>query len=90
MANQNYETWGIWVAQSVEHPALAQVIISLFVSLSPVSGSVLTAQSLELLQILCLPVCLPHPCSGCLSLSLKNKHLKNFNKKRKKEKRHRE
>ena len=36
-----------WVAQSVKHPTLAQVMISWFVSSSPVSGSVLTSQSLE-------------------------------------------
>ena len=35
------------MAQSVKCPTLAQVIISWFVSSSPVSGSVLTAQSLE-------------------------------------------
>ena len=39
--------WGTWVAQSVEHPTSAQVIISRSVSSSPASGSVLTAQSLE-------------------------------------------
>ena len=38
---------GAWVAQSVKCLTLAQVIISWFVSLSPVLGSVLTAQSLE-------------------------------------------
>ena len=38
---------GAWVAQSVGHPTLAQVMISRFVGLSPASGSVLTAQSLE-------------------------------------------
>ena len=38
---------GTWVAQSVEHPTSAQVMISWFVSSSPTSGSVLTAQSLE-------------------------------------------
>ena len=36
-----------WVAQSVERPTSAQVMVSQFVSLSPVSGSVLTAQSPE-------------------------------------------
>ena len=36
-----------WVAQSVEHPTLAQVMISWFVSSGPKMGSVLTAQSLE-------------------------------------------
>ena len=39
--------WGTWVAQSVERPTSAQVMISLSVSLSPTLGSVLTAQSLE-------------------------------------------
>ena len=38
---------GAWVAQSVELPTLAQVTISRFGALSPTSGSVLTAQSLE-------------------------------------------
>ena len=33
--------------QSVKHPTSAQVMISQFVSLSPMSGSVLIAQSLE-------------------------------------------
>ena len=40
-------SWGTWVAQSVERPTLAQVMILWFVSSSPVSSSVLTAQSLE-------------------------------------------
>ena len=35
------------MAQSVKHLTLAQVMISQFVSLKPVSGSVVTAQSLE-------------------------------------------
>ena len=77
------EQWGAWVAQSVEHPTSAQVMISRFVSSSPASGSVLTAQSLEPasdsvspslsappLLMLCLSVCL----SLSLSLSVKNKH----------------
>ena len=38
---------GAWVAQSVKHLTSAQVMISQFVSSSPVSGSVLTAQSPE-------------------------------------------
>ena len=37
--------WGAWVAPSV--PTLAQVTILPFASLSPMLGSVLTAQSLE-------------------------------------------
>ena len=40
-------TWDAWVAQSVERPASIQVMISRLVGLSPASGSVLTAQSLE-------------------------------------------
>ena len=40
-------SWGAWVAQSVEVPTLAQVMISWFVSLSPMSGFVLTAQILK-------------------------------------------
>ena len=36
-----------WVTQSVKCLTLAQVMISQFMSLSPVSSSVLTAQSLE-------------------------------------------
>ena len=35
------------MAQLVKHPTLAQVMISQFVGSSPVSGSVLTAQSLD-------------------------------------------
>ena len=36
------------MAQWVQHPTSTQVMISRFVSSSPESGSVLTAQSLEL------------------------------------------
>ena len=36
---------GTWVAQSVKHPASAQVMISRFMGSGPMSGSVLTAQS---------------------------------------------
>ena len=36
-----------WVAESVKHLTSAQLMISWSVSSSPVSGSVLTAQSLE-------------------------------------------
>ena len=38
---------GAWVAQLVKHPTLAQVMISSFMGLSPILGSVLTAQRLE-------------------------------------------
>ena len=34
---------GAWVAQSVERPTSAQVMVSQFVGSSPMSGSVLTA-----------------------------------------------
>ena len=39
---------GTWEAQSVKRLTSAQVMISWFMGLSPTSGSVLTAQSLEL------------------------------------------
>ena len=39
--------WGAWVAQLVKRPTSAQVMMSRSVSLSPASGYVLTAQSLE-------------------------------------------
>ena len=39
--------WGAWVVQSVKCLTLAQAMISRFVGLSPTSGSVPTAQSLE-------------------------------------------
>ena len=52
-------------------------MISLLVGLSPALGSVLTAQSLELLWILCLPLSLPlSACTLSLSLSKINKHFK--------------
>ena len=43
-------SWGAWVAQLIKCPTLAQVMILQFVSLSPESVSVLTAQSLEALS----------------------------------------
>ena len=49
---------GTWVAQEVERPTSAQVMISRLVSSSPASGSGLTAQILE-----------PASDSGSLSLS---------------------
>ena len=65
--HQNTETKshgkGAWVAQSVKPLTSVQVMISQFVSSSPASGSVLTAQSLEPLQMLCLPsLCAPPSC----------------------------
>ena len=38
---------GAWVARSLRHPTLAQVMIPRFMGLSPVLGSVLTAWSLQ-------------------------------------------
>ena len=66
---------GTWVAQSVKHLTSAQLMISRFVGLSPTSGSVLTAQSLEPASILRLPLFAPPPLTlrVSLSLSLKNK-----------------
>ena len=59
------------MAQSVGRPTSAQVIISRFVSWSPASGSVLTAQSLA--WILCLPpLSAPPMLMICLSLSFSN------------------
>ena len=65
---------GCWVAQSVELPTSAQVMISQFVSLSPASVSVLTAQSLEpALDSVSSSLSVPPLLVLCLSLSLKNK-----------------
>ena len=76
---QSFYFRGAWVAQSVEGPTSAQVMISRFVGLSPVSGSVLTAQSLEPASGSVTPSLCPSP-THTLSLSLPLK-----NKKRKKE-----
>ena len=63
---------GAWVAQSVKCLTLAQAMISLFVSSSPVLGSVLTAQSLESASDSGSPsLSAPHPVMLCLSLSQK-------------------
>ena len=56
------------MAQSVERPTSAQVMISRSVSLSPTSGSVLTAQSLEPVSDSVLPLSLSSP-AHALSLS---------------------
>ena len=63
---------GAWVAQSVERPISAQVMISQFESLSPTSGSVLTAPSPEPGSDSMSPsLSAPPPLIFCLSL--KNK-----------------
>ena len=68
--------WEAGVAQSVEHPTSAQVMISWFVGSSPTSGSVLTAQSLKPVSDSVSPsLSAPPPLMLCLclSLSVKNK-----------------
>ena len=63
---------GAWVAQSVRHLTSAQVMISQLVGSSPMSGSMLTAPSLEpASNSVCLPLC-PSP-THALSLSLSQK-----------------
>ena len=67
---------GAWVTRLIKRLTSAQVMISRFVGLSPVSGAVLTAQSLGPASILCFPLCAP-PQTYALSLSLSlklNKH----------------
>ena len=59
---------GAWVAQSVEPPTSAQVMISRLVGSSPTSGSVQTAQSLEPASDSVSPsLSLPLPCSCSVS-----------------------
>ena len=58
------------MAQLVERPTWAQVMISGFVGSSPTSGSVLTAQSLELALDSVSPLSLSAPPLLTLSLSL--------------------
>ena len=68
-----------WVAQLVEWPTLAQVMILQFVGLSPASGSVVIAQSQEPTSDSVSPsLSLPLPCSRCLSLSLSKINIKKF------------
>ena len=66
---------GAWGAQSVKCPTSAQVMISRFMSSSPPSGSVLTAQSLEPASDSVSPSLSASPLF-VLCLSLKNKYLK--------------
>ena len=66
---QSIHCWGARVAQSVEHPTSAQVMISQLVSSSPTSGFLLSAQSP--LQSLCSPLSLC--ASPAHTVSLKNK-----------------
>ena len=67
--------WGTWVAQLAERQTLAQVMISQFVSSSPVSGSVLTAQRLEPASDSVSPrLSLPLPHFHSVFLSIIKKH----------------
>ena len=59
---------GAWVTQSVKRPTLAQVMISRFLSSSPESGSVLTAQSLEPVSDSVSPSLCPSPHSRSVSI----------------------
>ena len=63
--------WDTWVAQSAKHTTSPQVMISRFVGLNPMSGSMWTAGAWSLLQILCLPLSVPPPLVLSLSLSQK-------------------
>ena len=70
------------MAQSVKHPTSAQVMISWFVSLSPVLGSVLKAESLEPASVSVSPFLFALP-PLTLCLSLKNEQtLKQIKKKK--------
>ena len=61
---------GAWVAQAVERLTSAQVMISRFLGLSPVLGSVLIAQSLEPASDSVSPsLSAPPQLALCLSLS---------------------
>ena len=64
------ELGGAWVAQSVERPTSAQVVISRSVSSSPASVSVLTSRSVEPASDSVSPVSAPPMLMLCLSLSL--------------------
>ena len=71
-ANQETDSWGTWVASSVERPTSAQLMLSWFMSLSLASDSVLTARSLEPASDSVSPFfCAPPPLALCLCLSQK-------------------
>ena len=66
-----YSCGGTWVAQLIKCPTSAHVTSSWFLSSSPASGSVLTAQSLEPASDSVSPsLSAPPPLMLCLSLSL--------------------
>ena len=66
-----------WVAQSVKRPTSARVMISQLVGSSPLSGSVLPAQSLEPASDSLSPsLSAPPPLMLCLCLSQKQINIK--------------
>ena len=69
-ANNKGHAWGTWVAQSVKCPTLAQVMISRFLSLSPVLGSLAVGTEPALDPV---SPSLSAPLLFVLSFSLKNK-----------------
>ena len=75
--SQNLELiWGTRVIQLVKPLTSAQVMISQFMGLSPTSGSVLTAQSLESASDSVSPSLSASPLLIlCLSLSLSQKEI---------------
>ena len=77
---KNLKSRGACVAQSVRRPTLAQVMISLFVGLSPHWGSVLTAHSLEPASDSVSPLSAPPPLVLCLSQKYIYKCKKNLKK----------
>ena len=68
------------MAQLVERPISAQVTISRPLSLSPASGSVLTARSLEPASGFCVSLSLCPSPAHALSLSQINKYINIFKK----------
>ena len=71
--------WGCLVAQSVKCPTSAQVMISRFMSSSPTSGSVPTAQTLEPASVSVSPsLSAPPLLVLCLSLSPSKINIKKF------------
>ena len=78
---KNLTSGGTWVARSVEHPTSAQVTSLWFIGLSPASGAVLTALTLEPASDAVSPS-LSLCSSPVTALSLKiNKNVKLKNKK---------
>ena len=68
-------SWGIWVSQLAKYLTSAQIMISQFVSLSPILGSLVPAWIHFGISV---PISLPLPCLGAHVLSLSfskiNKH----------------